>query len=229
VIDRAVGQSHFRCDLAVRREGDDAYRLGILVDNQAYYEQSDLLERDMMRPKLLRNFGWKVAFVLAKDWYEDRAAVLDHLRRLLEGEEEPDEAAEEELADDEEFLEDDAEDESPSDEPLDLDLSGESAQPDDVSRPQAESSETVDEDSSESPFTTAVLTNEGTTRRFEFSSDTSNKFWEITLSDGQHTVRFGRIGTKGQTKTKQFGDADKARHDAERLIRGKLAKGYRER
>ena len=24
-----------------------------------------------MRPKLLRDFGWKVTFVLAKDWYED--------------------------------------------------------------------------------------------------------------------------------------------------------------
>ena len=51
VVDRSVGQSHFRCDLAVRREGDEAYRLGILLDNRAYYEQSDLLERDMMRPK----------------------------------------------------------------------------------------------------------------------------------------------------------------------------------
>ena len=29
-----------------------------------------------MRPKLLRDFGWKVTFVLAKGWYEDRAAVL---------------------------------------------------------------------------------------------------------------------------------------------------------
>ncbi len=69
VVDRAVGQSHFRCDLAVRREGETVYRLAILLDNDSYYDQSDLLERDLMRPKLLRDFGWKVAFVLAKDWY----------------------------------------------------------------------------------------------------------------------------------------------------------------
>ncbi len=85
LADRSVGQSHFRCDLAIRREGDVAYRLAILLDNDGYYDQSDLLERDLMRPKLLRDFGWKVAFVLAKDWYDDRAAVLDRFDRLLTG------------------------------------------------------------------------------------------------------------------------------------------------
>ena len=52
-VDRAIGQSHFRCDLAVRREGETVYRLAILLDNDGYYDQSDLLERDLMRPKLL--------------------------------------------------------------------------------------------------------------------------------------------------------------------------------
>jgi hypothetical protein len=98
-VDRAVGQSHFRCDLAVRCEGDTAYRLAILLDNDGYYDQSDLLERDLMRPKLLRDFGWNVEFVLAKDWYEDRDAVLDRLSRILAGDAEPledDEQADEE-------------------------------------------------------------------------------------------------------------------------------------
>jgi len=104
LVDRAVGQSHFRCDLAVRRDGDKVYRLGILVDNQAYYEQSDLLERDMMRPKLLKNFGWQVTFVLAKEWYEDEAAVLDRLLQLLEGHDEGDE---EDVAGGEEIVDDD--------------------------------------------------------------------------------------------------------------------------
>jgi len=61
-----------------------------------YYDQSDLLERDLMRPKLLREFGWKVAFVLAKDWHDDRAAVLERLDRLLSGDEKPVDADEEE-------------------------------------------------------------------------------------------------------------------------------------
>ncbi len=88
VVDQAVGQSSFRCDLAVRREGESAYRLAILLDGDGYYEQSDLLERDLMRPKLLRDFGWKLAFVLAKDWYDNQAAVLTRLEQLLAGDEE---------------------------------------------------------------------------------------------------------------------------------------------
>ena len=42
-------------------------------------------------------------------------------------------------------------------------------------------------------------------RRFELSEGTSNKFWEVALAECDVTVRFGRIGTQGQTKTKTFG------------------------
>lgn len=84
-VDRGVGQSHFRCDLALRQPGDTKYRLGILVDGSGYYEQSDLLERDMMRPKLLRDFGWNVALVLAKDWYDDADKVLNDLQARVDG------------------------------------------------------------------------------------------------------------------------------------------------
>ncbi len=93
-VDREVGQSHFRCDLAIRCAGDSKYRLGILLDDDAYYDQSDVLERDMMRPKLLRNFGWSIAHVLAKDWYADRTAVLARLVRRIEEMDEEDESEE---------------------------------------------------------------------------------------------------------------------------------------
>jgi superfamily I DNA and/or RNA helicase len=83
-VDRRIGQSHFRCDLAVRKPGDMAYRLGILLDGDDYYAQSDLLERDLLRPRLLRAFGWRTAHVLAKDWYEDPQAVISNLSDLLE-------------------------------------------------------------------------------------------------------------------------------------------------
>jgi hypothetical protein len=81
IVERGVGQSHFRCDLAVRRESDRQFVLAVLVDGRAYYSQHDLLERDVMRPRLLEAFGWNVARVLAKDWHHDREAVL---RRLLD-------------------------------------------------------------------------------------------------------------------------------------------------
>jgi len=82
-VDRAIGQSHFRCDLAVRRSGDHAYRTGILVDTDEYYRHVNLLERDVLRPKLLRAFGWNLAHVLTKDWYQDRAGVIDQVATLV--------------------------------------------------------------------------------------------------------------------------------------------------
>ena len=82
-VDRAIGQSHFRCDLAVRRSGDHAYRTGILVDTDEYYRHANLLERDVLRPKLLRAFGWNLVHVLTKDWYQDRAGVLDQVTTIL--------------------------------------------------------------------------------------------------------------------------------------------------
>jgi len=83
-VDREVGQSVFRCDLAVCRQGDRIYRLGILVDSGDHYRQSDVLERDLMKPRLLEAFGWSILAVLSKDWYEDRQGVLEEILGRLE-------------------------------------------------------------------------------------------------------------------------------------------------
>ncbi len=247
VIDFSVGQSHFHCDLAVRQHADAAYRLGILLDNQAYYEQSDLLERDMMRPKLLRDFGWHITFVLAKDWYEDRDAVLARLLQILEGRDDDipsqtDSSATEPECENYEWNEvDDAPHEVPDrPEPPDLVLGsrgpaicvpsegvpGEGATEAMASEPGRPASEPVDELRQDGSAAGASMISDGQTRRFEFAGDSSQKFWEITLSGSEHTVRFGRIGALGQSRTRQFPDAAQAQRDAERLIRSKLAKGY---
>ena len=48
-------------------------------------------------------------------------------------------------------------------------------------------------------------------------------------SDGTEvTVRFGRIGSNGQTQTKSFADAAAATRHADKLILEKQEKGYRE-
>jgi predicted DNA-binding WGR domain protein len=65
-------------------------------------------------------------------------------------------------------------------------------------------------------------------RYFEFVEGTSSKFWEVSISDNTVTVRFGRIGSEGQTQTKTLADAAAATKHAEKLIASKLAKGYRE-
>ena len=66
-------------------------------------------------------------------------------------------------------------------------------------------------------------------RYFELVSGTSSKFWEITLQGSSFIVRFGRIGTAGQTQSKSFPDGVKAGREMEKLIAEKVKKGYTER
>ena len=62
--------------------------------------------------------------------------------------------------------------------------------------------------------------------RFTNTEDGAAKFWEIAVDGASVTVRFGKIGTAGQTKTKVHPSAAAAERDAEKLIREKTAKGY---
>lgn len=67
-----------------------------------------------------------------------------------------------------------------------------------------------------------------TKRRFELVDGTSSKFWEIAVDGASHSVWFGRIGTNGQTKAKTFASEKEATTDADKLVKEKLGKGYRE-
>jgi hypothetical protein len=90
-----VGQSEFVCDLAVSQAGAEAYELGILVDTASFYANENAMERYLLKPELLRAFGWRILMVKSSDWYEDREQVLDQILRELRS---PSETAEEERA-----------------------------------------------------------------------------------------------------------------------------------
>ena len=75
------------------------------------------------------------------------------------------------------------------------------------------------------PVPTSVSTPDAV-RHFEFVGGSSQKFWEISLSGNSFTVRFGRIGTVGQSQTKTFADEPRAKREADHLIAEKLRKGY---
>jgi predicted DNA-binding WGR domain protein len=66
-------------------------------------------------------------------------------------------------------------------------------------------------------------------RYFEFVGGSSAKFWEVAVNGCDVTVRFGRLGTVGQTQTKTLEDAPAANKHAEKLIGQKLEKGYVEK
>ncbi|MCY1078046.1 WGR and DUF4132 domain-containing protein [Archangium lansingense] len=65
-------------------------------------------------------------------------------------------------------------------------------------------------------------------RRFEFVEGSAKKFWEIELQGTEFTVRWGRIGTDGQTQQKSFASTSKAQAEHDKLIAEKQKKGYSE-
>ena len=60
----------------------------------------------------------------------------------------------------------------------------------------------------------------------EFTQGTSNKFWEGTQDGAELTTRWGKVGTNGQSKTKDFDDDAKALTALEKAAKAKIKKGY---
>jgi predicted DNA-binding WGR domain protein len=244
--DLDVGQSQFRCDIALRQPGDRAYRLGILVDTETTYRTTDPLERYHARPGVLRAFDWQVALVLAKDWFHDPEDVLERLERLL---------ATPPVA---------APPTSPANSPA---LSGSEptapAEPPPAVAPAPVTPPTPATPvvSSPEPTTPAIASAppivttpppsaptpapspgpapapviapptpapDASRRYFEFVGGNSRKFWEITVDGVNLYVRFGRIGAKGQTQLKSFPTPAAAQAEARKLISEKTLKGYTE-
>jgi hypothetical protein len=77
------GESGFKIDVAVRRPGSSDYELAILLDGQTRSVGADALERAVLRPGILKSFGWRVFDVLSKDWYEEPEKVLFQIETAL--------------------------------------------------------------------------------------------------------------------------------------------------
>jgi predicted DNA-binding WGR domain protein len=212
-VDLNVGQSKFRCDLAVRSTSDSLYQLGILVDTDGHYANPNLLDRYLMQPAILRAFGWRFALVLTKDWYHNPDDVLARIEKLLQGIEEEIQPHEEEPV---EPAAPAVQEEIPKETLRDSSAIEESPSPHVI--PTAEPPPV--------PVATAATVS---ARRFEFVGGASRKFWEVSVAGNSFTVRFGRIGTAGQSQTKSFADEDKAKREAEKLIAEKVKKGYMEK
>ncbi len=161
-----------------------------------------------MQPSILRAFGWRFALVLTKDWYHTPHDVLARLEKALLGQEVEPEA------------------EEPIEEPAPVVQAASviastvaptpaTVAPAPVELPRIEPAPAVVSGSAPSSV-----------RHFEFIGGPSRKFWEISVSGNSFTVRFGRIGTPGQSQTKTFADEAKAKREAQNMVAEKLKKGY---
>jgi len=84
-VSEQVGQSGFKCSLAVKaQESDKAYALSIMVDDDNYYQHSDVLEQYYQRPAILESFGWRTITVYAKDWLLQPQKVMEEILKRLD-------------------------------------------------------------------------------------------------------------------------------------------------
>ncbi|MFB2891727.1 WGR domain-containing protein [Aerosakkonemataceae cyanobacterium BLCC-F50] len=67
---------------------------------------------------------------------------------------------------------------------------------------------------------------EANTAYLELSDDHSHKFYEVTVNAFDVIIRYGRIGTIGQTNRSTYSNLQKAQAEAHKKINEKLKKGY---
>jgi hypothetical protein len=79
VVETEVGESVFRCDLALRLPDDDGHRIAVLVDTPDRVAGDTLLERLTTHPRALTTGGWKVHHILTTDWTDSPTPLLTHL------------------------------------------------------------------------------------------------------------------------------------------------------
>src|SRR5581483_9893117 len=210
-IDSQVGQSRFRCDLAVRDPNSQAYALGLLVDTETHYGNSDLVDRYLTQPAILRAFGWQIMHVLTKDWFHEPDAVIERIERLLRGEklESP---------------------ELPEQPPAQEKNSRAAPVASTPPKPTVAPPEPLRRKSPATPNPSPHLPSgkKDSQRYFECTEGGSRKFWEITVASTSFTVRFGRIGTNGQSQQKSCATEAEAMKTAEQLIVTKIRRGYSE-
>lgn len=64
-------------------------------------------------------------------------------------------------------------------------------------------------------------------QRYELVAGKSAKFWDVMTKGSSLTTTYGRLGSKGQSSTRNFSSPAEAKAAAEKLIKQKIGKGYR--
>jgi predicted DNA-binding WGR domain protein len=77
------------------------------------------------------------------------------------------------------------------------------------------------------PIFDPTTTEDSRSYRFELKDDASSKYWEIIREGNSFTTRHGRIGSAGQSQSKNWPNQAACRRESIKLIREKMRKGYR--
>ena len=62
----------------------------------------------------------------------------------------------------------------------------------------------------------------------EYKDEKSHKFWEIEVKENTFTVTYGKVDSKGQVRLVEFSSNERALLQAEKIIKQRINKGYKE-
>jgi very-short-patch-repair endonuclease len=84
-VDKQVGSSGFKIDLAVRHPDQPGrYMLAVECDGATYHRALWARERDRLRQEILENLGWRFHRIWSTDWFYRRGEALQKLKAALE-------------------------------------------------------------------------------------------------------------------------------------------------
>jgi very-short-patch-repair endonuclease len=84
-VDRQVGVSQYRIDLAIRdAEQPGRYLLGVECDGATYHRAAVARDRDRLRQHVLEGLGWTIHRIWSTDWIRDRRGAMQRLLERLE-------------------------------------------------------------------------------------------------------------------------------------------------
>ncbi|HEX7637164.1 MAG TPA: DUF3320 domain-containing protein [Burkholderiaceae bacterium] len=85
LADPQVGSAGFRIDIGVRHaDRPSTYLLAVECDGATYHGALWARERDRLRQDVLEHLGWRFHRIWSTDWFYDRKAEAERLRRALD-------------------------------------------------------------------------------------------------------------------------------------------------
>ena len=83
--DRGIGNSGLKVDIGViDPEEPGKYCLGIVTNNEAYYENKSVYDREVGQFALLKSRGWRILRIWSIDWWDDPHREQTRIRKALE-------------------------------------------------------------------------------------------------------------------------------------------------
>lgn len=78
-VERNVGASRYKIDLAIKRPGSDEYVVAVECDGKGYQRTKNTRDRDRLRKNVLIGMGWKVYRIWSAQWITNREEEKNRL------------------------------------------------------------------------------------------------------------------------------------------------------